>query len=1455
MTSIYRTAEMNRLSHNDSSDILKITPYNPLPEIGDQDRDVTQNDNQVGGADSNSTEIDSEIDDEIEMEVEEIEGKSKDDEEGDEIDATDEEIKDETMDKMKKNYSYPDPSDPHIQYKLYKKREFYYNKINERPDIEKDTPYSVIKEYRDNTCGRSFMLHEHQGMLSNLINPDTPYRGILVFHGLGTGKCVHKDTRVYVNGEYLIISDLWNQNSTDIRIDDDSGEWSVPKNNLIVKSLDADANKLVYQRVLHIYRERITSNVRNITLDNGDRLVMTFQHRLFKNGEWTTDLSVGDYVKVPVDIENSFAITERKIASIDIIKYDDYVYDLEVEDTHNYVAEGIICHNTCVGVAIAENFKEMVMKYNTKIYVLVPGPIIKESWRHHLLFCTGETYRKYQDKYTYVDEQEKNRQDKQALAQALQYYKLMSYRSFYKRVLGEKIVDKKVTEGGRTKTTYRKTKEGDFERDIAIDRIYNLDNSIIIVDEAHNLTGNAYGAALRKVINNSKNLRVVLMTATPMKNLGSDIIELINFLRPKSHPMLRDKMLNSHKNHQMDFRQGGKEYFKKMVSGYVSHVRGSDPLTFAKRVDKGVVPKGLSFTNLIRCEMLEFQRKIYKATVKEYDDALDRASEAVANMAFPGLSKDRKSLSGYYGREGLNIIKEQLKVSGPMLNKMIGERFFGGKEDRDLMYITNDGKTVTGKIFKMPYLKNFSIKFYKAVKKLNRLVEGKKGSKTAFVYSNLVKVGIDVFQEVLTQNGYLEYQEDPTNYQINDDTICYYCGKTKAEHKQISRSKIMNRLTREIQTMMGGGRVKDLYQRGGNNGNESDESTMYVGSSDTFSEDTTDSDGVPAKSSTVRISETSTEYSDNTKAEHSTIPAHKFYPATFVSITGKSSEEKADMMSEDKKRILDKVFNTIENKEGKYIKLVLGSKVMNEGISMKHVGEVHILDVYFNLGKVDQVVGRAIRWCSHYKVMGEKHVFPYVNVYKYVVALDKDNAAGLTSEEELYRKAEQKYILIKKIERAMKEVAIDCPLNIHGNIFGEEVREHSGCDMHSNKKCPAICDYTSCQYKCDDPKLDFEYYDPDRNVYKIVKRDNLDYSTFTHKLAESEIEQAKAKIKEMYITKPAHTLRDILDYVKKSYRAEKQDLFDEFFVYKALDDMIPITENDFNNFKDTIIDKNNNQGYLIYRDTYYIFQPFNQNELVPLYYRSNKTDEVKYELSLYHYLKNLPEYKRKVKGTKKVKTVIDETHVYNFEDTMEYYDTRNEYKYVGIVDKEATRRKSKAAEDVKDVFKIREKLPKILDKKRGTGIPSLKGAVCSTSKSKDYLEKVAKNLGADYNTDMTRVDICSAIEQEMLLKEKYATDKKGDKYTYIRIPANHPTLPFPYNLEDRVRHIVTQIRNEIKFAIDVKTSTTKKKDGPEKGMTSYVITIVNKPQLKEYTKFLQKLGGNETAKEWVIMVE
>ena len=111
-----------------------------------------------------------------------------------------------------------------------------------------------------------------------------------------------------------------------------------------------------------------------------------------------------------------------------------------------------------------------------------------------------------------------------------------------------------------------------------------------------------------------------------------------------------------------------------------------------------------------------------------------------------------------------------------------------------------------------------------------------------------------------------------------------------------------------------------------------------------------------------------------------------FYPATFIKITGKSDDIEEDL-PEEKSKILNKYYNNLENIEGRHLKIILGSRVMNEGITLENTNAVHILDVYYNFGRIDQTIGRAIRQCKHYKVTSEKNPYPEVKIFKYVLLL------------------------------------------------------------------------------------------------------------------------------------------------------------------------------------------------------------------------------------------------------------------------------------------------------------------------------------------------------------------------------------------------------------------------------------------------------------------------------------
>lgn len=1269
---------------------------------------------------------------------------------------------------MKIDYEYPSPKDEDFLKKIYSKREYYINKIQARNELK---TYEDIKNYRTKICTRQFALHEHQSFLSNFINPETPYKGVLVYHGTGTGKCISGDSLITTNKGLIEIKRIWNMNNGIILKDTDDGLWSNIDNPITVTSYDKKREMIHDVPIKRLYKQYIKEYIKVVKLMNNKEIICTLSHKLLTNEGWKSNISLNDQIYAK-NINGKYEFV--KIMDI-IYKYVEMdVYDLEIDNYHNYLANDIFCHNTCASIAMAEKFKNQVQRYGTKIYVLVPGPLLKANWKNEILKCTGETYIKKNDSSMHISDIDKNKMQKVAINNTSQYYYVMSYRSFGKKVLGERIADKISNDGGKVKAVYRKTQEGEFERDVAIDRIYNLNNSVLIIDEAHALTGNTWGDSVKKIINNSINLRVVLLTATPMKNVADDIIGLLNFLRPSDAQIDRERIFTSNKNHLMDIKPGGLEYLKKMAVGYVSYLRGADPLTFAKRVEMGTVPKGLLFTKVIQCKMGDFQLKTYLTTIEAIHDSLDRKSEAVANFAFPILSDNKSEIIGTYGKEGLNKLKLQIKAHKNLLNQKIGELLgvdSNSMMENEFVYLSDGDRTVSGSILNIKYLKFFSTKFYEALTNISKLYWGQKGAKTVFVYSNLVKVGIEMFKQVLLQNGYIEYDENPGNYKILQNTICYYCGQPYKEH---------------------------------------------------INKDT---------NITITVND-----------EKKQVPKHTFYPATFISVTGKSSEELLDIDPEDRQQILTNIFSNIENKEGKHIKIVLGSKVMNEGISLKNVFEVHILDVYFTLGRVDQIIGRAIRQCSHYGVIDDNNKYPQVEIYKYAITMGNGE---LTSEEDLYKKAEMKYLLIKKVERALKEVAIDCPLNRNGNIFPEERTEYNDCvvpgeQITNNKQiCPGMCDFMRCEFKCDSDILNKYYWDDTTKSYKKINKEELDYTTFTEVLARSEIETVKSRIKELYRIKFVYTLEVILKKVKESYSGEKKDLFDDFFCFKALSELIPMTENDFNNFKDTIFDKFNRPGYLIFINKYYIYQPFDQNEDIFMYYRSTYNQITHQPMTLYNYLKHdnkFKEYEKQVTQIEDDLTTQSTTDIYDFSSVMEYYDNREEYDYVGIIDKESIKNKDRETNILQSVFKIREKRPKNIKKQRDTDLPTLKGAVCVT-KDKAFIKNLANKLRISLPKN-TRNLLCRAIKNELLNREKYSRGK--NKITYVIIPKNHEKYKFPYNLEDRVEYIIDQIKQHIKFGIDIDIKEISKGNYFE-----YILKIGSKnfKDLEKFDKLMVSLGG------------
>jgi len=83
------------------------------------------------------------------------------------------------------DYLYPNLDDPNFNVKIAKKREFY----DTRYERHEEEDYLNIAKYTQKLCDNTeFELDPHQMFVRNFMSFQTPYNGLLLYHGLGTGK-------------------------------------------------------------------------------------------------------------------------------------------------------------------------------------------------------------------------------------------------------------------------------------------------------------------------------------------------------------------------------------------------------------------------------------------------------------------------------------------------------------------------------------------------------------------------------------------------------------------------------------------------------------------------------------------------------------------------------------------------------------------------------------------------------------------------------------------------------------------------------------------------------------------------------------------------------------------------------------------------------------------------------------------------------------------------------------------------------------------------------------------------------------------------------------------------------------------------------------------------------------------------------------------------------------------
>ena len=296
---------------------------------------------------------------------------------------------------------------------------------------------------------------------------------------------------------------------------------------------------------------------------------------------------------------------------------------------------------------------------------------------------------------------------------------------------------------------------------------------------------------------------------------------------------------------------------------------------------------------------------------------------------------------------------------------------------------------------------------------------------------------------------------------------------------------------------------------------------------------------------------------------------HKFVPAKYILITGRASISPNNPAAIQASRVKS-------NMDGREVKIIIGSQVASEGVDFRFVREIYIFDSWFHLNKMEQVLGRGIRTCSHALLSAEnRNCTTYLLLNTFGEGQDTE-----TADMYMYRNAMRKAIEVGRVTRVLKRYALDCNLNRDAIIVaGLATQRHVDSQGSVREEVDIndtpytnMCDWIeTCDYKCAKP-IDVE----------SEGRDVSTYDEYAVRWRETELKSAIRKLFES--GQPEFQLADILDMMSGVPHKAVSGLLSEIVGNQSFRVRVRSSE-----------------GYIVYRNGYFLFQPDYLSDLrVPL---------------------------------------------------------------------------------------------------------------------------------------------------------------------------------------------------------------------------------------------------------------
>ena len=893
-----------------------------------------------------------------------------------------------------------------------------------------------------------------------------------------------------------------------------------------------------------------------------------------------------------------------------------------------------------------------------------------------------------------------------------------------------------------------------------------FNNRLIIIDEVHNIRitddneNKKVAINLELLVKSALNMKFLLLSATPMYNSYKEIIWLLNLMNTNDRRGRIEIKDIFDKNGE--FKKNGEELLIRKATGYISFVRGENPYTFPYKV----YPSEFAIENTFpTISYPSYQMNLKKIKDENKSRILSLYLNTIGNCNLcgncqycvykyiiynlrnkifstttkTGIHREMPSFENMesFGYTLLQIPLESLIISYPIqglkeIINSIPKEDYSEKISEDFIEEINESQTeneLPGTIDSLNDLseeplqelnENSIDKIEKIVKPSDKQIKPAKQNNFIIDPNNLTgKKGLERTMDFIDsksppEKGKFKYKKSTLdNYGkfFSQEIIGKYSSKIKSilENIKISKGIIL------------------IY-------------SQYI-----------DGGLIPVALALEEMGFTRYGKEVNSLFETPPTPVidvktmkpptdKKFMPARYSMITG-------DPRLSPNNDYEVKGLTNEDNKDGNRVKIVLISKAGSEGIDLKYIRQVHILEPWYNMNRLDQIVGRAVRNFSHKDLDFEER---NVQIFMYGTILEEENKEE-SADLYVYRIAEYKAIQIGKISRILKETSIDCIINHDQTNFTQEkmnrnlkeaiTQKLSTGQIINNFKIgdapfSSSCDYMStCNYSC--------------RPNKIIKEADINEDTYNEKFivlnSEKIIQKIKILFKEEFFYKKDILINAI--QIPKKYPVIQ--------IYSALTQLI---EDD----TEFITDKYNRTGRLINIDNYYLFQPIElKYNNISIFERSVPID-YKHNMIEFNINPNIRNKEKKI-----VKQIEKESSVVKQIDTIELTKDIEEREKEKTLAKLKSK-KIKAKEDLEEKDLEEDDLEeKNLEEEKEDQQPDLKELISKFNITKEYITKPRVERGDD--TWYKHAGILS-------------------KQTKIR--ADFPDMPKEFLIEFLVDHII-----------------------------------------------------------------